>query len=169
MDKGFMECHGGVLWRGKTDWSLRKSNHRANENRRESVRIRTVTRSFVDLRGIFYRSVGKDVPSGLWTGPVCRSIVEPMIIRIIASTALASAVLFMALDAAAATLVGHRADYAVHLSATASDSAVARAEGEVRYNFAAACKGWTVENRTRLAFGLTNGGNVGHRMAVRRL
>ena len=129
-----------------------------------------MARSFVDLRGIFYRSVGKDVPSGLWTGPVCRSIVGTMIIRIIASTALASAVLFMALDATAATLVGHRADYAVRLSATASDSAVARAEGRGPFiTLPAACKGWTVENRTRLAFGLTNGGNGRHRMAVRRL
>ena len=83
-----------------------------------------------------------------------------MITRIVASTGIASAALFMALNAMAADLVGHRAAYAVRLSATASESNIVRAEGEVHYSFSATCKGWTTENRTRLAFGLSNGRGV---------
>ena len=92
-------------------------------------------------------------------------IVGNMVIRIIAPIIFASAVLFMApfmaVNASAADLAGHRAAYAVHLSAAASDSDVVRAEGTVQYRFEPTCKGWMVENRTRLAFGLINGRTIG--------
>lgn len=70
--------------------------------------------------------------------------------------------LFFAVPAelAAAELLSHRAIYRMSLDAATGGSEVIAADGMMLYRFAAACDGWTVENRTYLRLSYENGADT---------
>ncbi len=62
--------------------------------------------------------------------------------------------------AAAADLAPHRAVYTMGLHSARPASGIAGASGTMTYKFSDACDGWTVENRTALAFAYNEGNQV---------
>lgn len=62
--------------------------------------------------------------------------------------------------AAAADLAPHRAVYSMSLHSARPASGIAGASGAMTYEFNDACDGWTVENRTALAFAYNEGKQV---------
>lgn len=72
-----------------------------------------------------------------------------LLFRVVASV-LCCVAFAAGVSAAPVALAGHQASYAITLASAASGGVIASAEGAVRYRFADACDGWTVENRTVL-------------------
>ena len=63
-------------------------------------------------------------------------------------------------EAWAGELVPHRALYGMVLGSATPGSGIVGAEGAMAYRFAAACDGWTVENRTYLLIRYAEGDEV---------
>lgn len=82
-----------------------------------------------------------------------------------AAVVFAATMSFLAADTAAAgalaaDLAPHRAVYNMNLHSTKPSSGIVGASGAMVYQFADACDGWTVENRTALTFSYNEGNQV---------